>query len=281
MKGLEDRRVSPSHRPRLLVAAGEGTLRQDLRGALTGKFDLLDELPRGEGVAGAVLGFTCIREPETRQRIRAVREAIRPAPSVLVTSNRTENLLSLSALVVERVHPLEEGLESLPDVVGTMLDVDRLATLARRVEVCEAMDPAVRRSMVLILRSRPPMGSVKRLCRELGMGRSTLHDHWSVNTDHAPSSVTDVLRLVALYRAGTLMDAGYSVLEAADRVGWSRRRLETSARSLLCADLADLGLELPRLLGELEDIARRLGPRSGGPDNSGLPPDTSVLVVPK
>ncbi len=279
MKGLEDRRVSPSH-PRLLVAAGEGTLRQALRGSLTGKFDLLDELPRGEGVAGAVLGFPCIQEPETRRRIRTMRVAIRPAPSLLVTSNQTGNLLSLSALVVERVHPLEGGLESLPDVVRTMLDVDPLSTLARRVEACEALDPVVRRSMVLILRSLPPMGSVKRLCRELGIGRSTLHDHWSENTDHAPSGVADVLRLVALYRAGTLIDAGYSVLEAADRVGWSRHRLKKSARSLLFTDLADLGLALPRLLGGVEDIGRRLDPRSGGPDKSGLPPDTSALVAP-
>jgi hypothetical protein len=255
--GLEDRRVSPSHRPRLLVAAGEGTLRQDLRGSLTGRFDLLDEVPRGNMVEGAVLGFPCIREPETRRRIRAVREAIRPAPSLLVTSNQTGNLLSLSALVVERVHPLEGGLESLSDVVRTMLDVDPLETLARRVEVCEAMDPVVRLTMVLVLRSRPPIGSVKRLCRELGIGRATLHDHWPRSADHVPCGAADVLRLVALYRAGTLINAGCSTKEAAGRVGWSRRRLETNARSLLGPQPTNLARDLPRLLAGLEEFADR------------------------
>jgi len=255
--GLEKHSIPPSPRPRLLLVAERGSLKRDLNGALRQRFDLVSEVLPGRGVAGAVLGFPSIGARETRWQIRVVREAIRPAPCLLVTSNQTPNLLSLSEVLVERVHPVEGGMESLPRVVAAMLDVDPLETLARRVEVCEAMDPVVRLTMVLVLRSRPPIGSVKRLCRELGIGRATLHDHWPRSADHVPCGAADVLRLVALYRAGTLINAGCSTKEAAGRVGWSRRRLETNARSLLGTHPTNLARDLPRLLAGLEEFADR------------------------
>ncbi len=280
MTSLQRHWVIPSHRPRLVLIAGEETLRLELRRSLTGRFILLDGLPRRMGVAGAVLGFPCIGEPEVRRRIRAAREAIQPSPCLLVTSMQTGNLLSLSELIVERVHPLEEGVAALTEVVESMLDLDPLAILSRTVEASKGMDPLVRRAVVLILRSRPPIASVKRLCRELQIGRSTLHDHWSESSGHPPSGVAVVLRQVALYRAGEMMVAGHSVEEAACRVGWSRRRLVANARSLLGSEAADLALELPRHFERVEDFARRLGPGTGDSDESGLPPDTSVLAVP-
>lgn len=177
--GLGNHRTAPFHRPQLLLAAADGTLEQNLRRYLGGRLELLDGVPRDVWVVGAVLGFPGIREPETRRRIRSTREAIRPSPCVLITSNQTAHLLSLSELVVERVHPLEGGLVSLPEVAGAMLEADPPATLARTVEAWKGMDPLVRSAMVLILRSRSPLGSVKRLCCLLEVEKSTPYDHSS------------------------------------------------------------------------------------------------------
>lgn len=252
--------VSRIQRPRLHFLAEDAGLKEDLRNVLLESFDLTVVTPEDGGVAGAVFGFASIRERATRRRIEAGRKAVQPAPSLLVTSNHPSNLLWLGEIVVERVHPLEEGLRDLPELFAELISLDPMLMLARDIEARGDLDPIFKRALVLILRSVPPIGSVKRLCRLLGIGRSTLHDHWPGRRTDASAKPADVIRWVALYHAARVLEAGLSSTDAVRTVGWNPRRLEATARSLTGLPLLYLGREVSHLFAAVQKVTEALAP---------------------